>query len=181
MGIIDLWMPILVSAVVVYIASSVIWAVLKYHNNDFKKTDDEESVRAALSGNKPGFYVLPFCLDPADLKNPDVKQKYVDGPLAYITVLPNGVPAMGKRLISMFLYFVVISILCAYVVSRTLPPDAEYLTVFRVAGTVAFIANSFALVPESIFFERPWSMTFKNFIDALVYGLLTGGVFGWLV
>jgi hypothetical protein len=88
---------------------------------------------------------------------------------------------MGPKLIGMFAFFLLISVLCAYVVSRTLGPDASYLSVFRVAGTVAFIANSVALIPESIWFERPWSMTIKNFIDALIYSLLTGGIFGWLV
>jgi hypothetical protein len=81
----------------------------------------------------------------------------------------------------MFVYFLAVGVLCAYFVSRTLAPDADYLSVFGVAGSVAFIANSFALVAESIFFERPWSMTLKNFIDAFIYGLLTGGVLGWLV
>ena len=81
----------------------------------------------------------------------------------------------------MIVYFIVVGIVCAYFVSRTLAPDADYLAVFRVAGTVAFIANSFAVVPESIWFGRPWSITIKTFIDALIYSLLTGGVFGWLV
>jgi hypothetical protein len=181
MGIIDLWLPILVSAGVCFVISALMWAALKYHESDYKKTSDEESVRSALKGNKPGFYLLPFYTDQAELKKPEVKQKYVDGPLAYITMLPNGVPAMGPRLISMFVFFVVIGVLCAYFVSRTLAPEADYLAVFRIAGTVAFIANSLALVPESIWFGRPWSMTIKSFIDALIYGLLTGGVFGWLV
>ena len=181
MGIFDLWLPILVSAVVCWIASAIIWTVLKYHNSDYKKTGDEETVRAALKGNAPGFYLLPFCLDQAELKNPDVKQKYDDGPLAYITMLPNGMPAMAPKLISMLVYFALVGVLCAYMVTRTLPADPSYLSVFRVAGTVAFIANSVAVVPESIWFGRPWIMTVKNFADALVYGLLTGGVFGWLV
>lgn len=180
MGIIDLWLPIVVSAVVVFIASSLIWAVLKYHNRDYQKTGDEEGVRAALKGSKPGFYVLPYCLDPGELKNPEVKQKFVDGPLAYITVTPNGVPPMGPKLIGMFVYFLFVGVLCAYFVSFAVAPGADYLAVFRVASTVAFIANSVALIPESIWFSRPWSMTVKNFIDALIYGLLTGGVFGWL-
>jgi hypothetical protein len=72
-------------------------------------------------------------------------------------------------------------VLSAYVVTRTLAPDAEYLAIFRIAGTVAFIANGIAVIPESIWFGRPWTMTAKNLLDALIYGLLTGGVFGWLV
>ena len=181
MGIIDLWLPILVSAVICWVASALIWTALKYHNSDYKKTGDEDAVRAALRGNAPGYYLLPYCLDQKELKNPEVKQKYEDGPLAYITMLPNGVPAMGSKLVSMLVYFLLIGVLCAYLVTRTLPADADYLSVFRVAGFVAFVANSFAVIPESIWFGRPWSISVKNAIDALIYGLLTGGVFGWLV
>lgn len=180
MAIISLWLPILVSAVVCFLASSVMWAVLKYHNSDYKQTADEEAVRAALKGNAPGFYLLPYCVDQAELAKPEVRQKYDEGPLAYITVTPNGVPPMGPKLILMFVYFVAVSVLSAYFVTFSVGPEADYLHVFRVAGTVAFIANSFALVPESIWFSRPWSMTVKNFIDGVVYSLLTGGVFGWL-
>ncbi len=180
MSIIDLWLPILVSTVICFFASSAIWVVLKWHNRDYNKTDDEESVRAALSGAKPGFYVLPYCIDFADMAKPEMQQKYTDGPIAYITVIRNGVPAMGANMANMAIYFLVVSVLCAYMVSRTMAPDADYLAIFRIAGTVAFIANGFAVIPESIWFGRPWSMTAKNLVDALVYGLLTGGVFGWL-
>ena len=181
MGIVDLWLPILASAAACWVMSAIIWTALKYHNSDYRKTADEDAVRAALKGNEPGYYLLPYCLDPGELKNPEVKQKYDEGPLAYITVLPNGVPGMGGKLVGMVIYFVIIGVMCAYFVTRTLAPEADYLAVFRVAGTVAFVANSFAIVPESIWFGRPWSITIKNFIDALIYGLLTGGIFGWLV
>jgi len=180
MSIIDLWLPILVSAVVAFIASAVIWMVFKWHNRDYRKATDEEAVRAALKGAEPGFYVLPYCLDPAEFKDPEVQQKFKDGPLGYITIVPSGMPQMGPKLIGMFVFFLLVGVLCAYFVSRTMAPDADYLAVFRVAGTVAFIANSIALIPESIWFGRPWVVTAKNVLDALIYGLLTGGVFGWL-
>ena len=180
MSIVDLWLPILVSTVVVFVASAVIWMVFKWHNTDYKKAADEERVREALSGAEAGFYVLPYCLDPAEFKDPAVQQKFKDGPLGYITIVPSGLPQMGPKLISMFVYFLVVGMLCAYFVSRTVAPDADYLAVFRVAGTVAFVANGIALIPESIWFGRPWPMTAKNLLDALIYGLLTGGVFGWL-
>ena len=179
MSILDLWLPILVSSVVVFIASAIIWTVFKWHNRDYLKAADEEAVRGALQGAEPGFYVLPYCLDPAEFKDPVVQQKFKDGPLGYITIVPSGLPQMGPKLVSMYLYFVLVSVLCAYFVSRA-TPDGDYLAVFRVAGTVAFIANGIALIPESIWFGRPWSMTIKNTVDALIYGLLTGGVFGWL-
>jgi len=181
MGIIELWFPILVSAVICWIMSALIWAALKYHNSDYKQIADEEAARAALKGNKPGYYLLPYCLDQAELKKPEVKQKYDEGPLAYITMLPNGVPPMGPKMIGMVLYFLAVGVLCAYFVTFAVAPGADYLAVFRVASTVAFLANSVALIPESIWFGRPWGMTVKTFVDALIYGLLTGGVFGWLV
>ena len=71
MGIIDLWLPIVVSAAACWVMSAIIWTALKYHNSDYKKAADEDSVRAALKGNAPGYYLLPYCLDPGDLKNPD--------------------------------------------------------------------------------------------------------------
>ena len=115
------------------------------------------------------------------MKDPEKREKFEEGPIAYITMQPNGIPGMGGNLAMQLGYYVIVGILCAYFVSRTVASEADYLAVFRVAGAVAFIANSFALIPESIWFGRPWSMTLKNFGDALIYGLLTGGVFGWLV
>lgn len=180
MSIVSLWLPIIVSAVVVFVASAIVWMVLKWHNSDFLRTGDEERARAALHGLKPGFYVLPYCMDPAEYKNPEMQEKFKTGPLGYITIMPNGLPRMSGKLIGIFLFFLAVSVLCAYVVSRTLTADAEYLEVFRIAGTVAFIANGIAVIPDSIWFGRPWSITAKNLLDALIYGLLTGGVFGWL-
>ena len=181
MGILDLWLPILAATAAMYVASTLIWTLLKWHNGDYHQLGNEEAAREALRGNDPGFYVLPYCIDMKELGKPEVKQKYDEGPIAYITMLPNGMPAMGGKMVMMFVYFLLVAVLCAYMVTRTLAPDADYLAVFRVAGTVAFIANCVALVPESIWFERPWTMTAKNCLDALIYALLTGGMFGWLV
>lgn len=180
MSILDLWMPILASAVVMWIASALIWTVLPWHKSDYQKTSNEEGVRAALQGLSPGFYNVPHCTSAADFKDPSMQQKFNDGPQAFITVLPNGLPSMGKNMVLMIGYFIFVGILCAYFVSRTVAPDAEYMAVFRVAGCVAWIANGIAHIPESIWFGRPYSSTLKSLFDALIYGLLAGGVFGWL-
>jgi hypothetical protein len=103
MGILDLWLPILISTAVSWAMSAVIWVALKYHNTDYKKLKDEDAASAGLRGHAPGYYLLPHCLDPADMQDPNVKQKFADGPIAYITMLPNSVPAMGPRMISMIL------------------------------------------------------------------------------
>ena len=180
MGILDLWVPILVSAVIVFVMSALIWTVLRWHKNDFSKLGDEEAARAALKGASPGFYLMPYHLDPAELKDEAVAQKYIDGPQGYITIVPNGMPAMGSKLVLSFLNNVLVAVLCAYVLSRTTAADASYLQVFRVTGTTAFIAYGIAYIQESIWFGRPWMVTGKNMLDALLYGMLTGGVFGWL-
>ena len=180
MGITALWMPILASAVLVFILSALVWTVLPWHKKDFKKTGNEESVRSTLSGNSPGLYMLPFCTDPADLKNPETAKKFVDGPQAYITVIANGMPQMGPKLAMSFLYNLFVGVLCAYFVSRTAAADADYLAIFRIAGATAFVAYGIAYIQDSIWFGRPWSLTAKSLFDALLYSLLTGGAFGWL-
>ncbi len=180
MTIISLWLPIIASAVVVFIGGSVVWMAMPWHKTEWKKTPDEEAVRAALKGTEPGMYTVPNCKDMAAMKEPEMQQKFVEGPQAFITVVPSAMPAMGGKLVMMFVYNLVVAIVCAYFVSRTLAPGADYLAVFRVAGAVAFVAYGMAYVQESIWFGRKWSSTAMSFLDALIYAVLTGGVFGWL-
>ena len=180
MTIMSLWLPIIVSTVVAFIAGAVIWMAMPWHKKDWNKTPDEEALRAALKGCAPGMYTVPNVRDQADFKKPDVQQKFVDGPQAFIAVVPSGMPKMGGKLISMFIYNLLVAIICAYMVSRTLPPGADYLAVFRVSGTIAFIAYGMAYIQDSIWFGRQWSLTATTFFDALIYAVLTGGIFGWL-
>lgn len=180
MTIMSLWLPIIVSAAVIFIAGAVIWMGMPWHKKEWQKTPDEEAVRSALRGCQPGIYTVPNCTDQSQFKNPDMQQKFIDGPQAFITVVPSGLPKMGGKLVTMFGYNLVVAIVCAYVVSRTLAPGADYLAIFRISGTVAFIAYGMAYVQESIWFGRQWSSTAMTFLDALIYALLTGGIFGWL-
>lgn len=180
MTIMTLWLPIIATAVVVFFAGSVIWMAMPWHKGEWHKTPDEEAVRAALKGCPPGMYTVPNCNDKAEFNNPDMQKKFLDGPQAYITVVPSGLPKMGGKLVMMFGYNLVVAIVCAYMVSRTLAPGADYLAVFRISGTVAFIAYGMAYVQESVWFGRQWSSTLKTFLDALIYAVLTGGIFGWL-
>ena len=180
MTIMTLWQPILATTVITFIAGSVIWMFMPWHKSDWRKTSDEEAVRAALKSTPPGMYTVPNCPDPAQFKEPDMQKKLIDGPQAFITVIPSGLPTMGSKLAMMFAYNLLVAVICAYIVSRTLAPGADYLAIFRIAGTIAFIAYSMAYVQESIWFGRRWSLTVKTFLDALIYAVLTGGVFGWL-
>jgi hypothetical protein len=180
MQILAFWLPILVSAVVLFFASAAIWMAFKWHDSDFRKAGNEDAVRAALSGSAPGVLMLPYCKDPEELKDPDLQKKYIDGPQAYITVVPNGLPTMGGKFLRTIAYYIFVGALCAYFLVMTGSQDAEYLVIFRITCTVAWIAYGIAYIQDSIWFGRPWSITIKNLLDALIYGLLTGGVFGWL-
>lgn len=180
MTIMTLWMPILVSAIVAFMAGSVIWMFMPWHKTDWSKAPDEEAVREALQGTAAGMYTVPNCPDQAQFKEPEMQKKFIEGPQAFITVVPSGLPNMGPKLVMMFGYNLLVAVVCAYFVSRTLAPGADYLAVFRVAGAVAFVAYGMAYIQESVWFGRSWSATAKTFLDALIYGVLTGGVFGWL-
>lgn len=182
MSLMSLWIPILVSAVVVFIASSVIHMVLGYHRTDFRRVPDEDAARAALRplNIPPGDYFMPHSSGGADMKSPAFLEKVNSGPNVVFTVLPPGMINMGKLLGQWFAYCVVVALFAGYVASRTLAPGAPYLTVFRVTGTVAFAGHALALWQAAIWYRKSTTTTTKATFDGLIYALLTGGVFGWL-
>ena len=89
-------------------------------------------------------------------------------------------PGHGPRVALSFVYYLVIGVMVAYVASRTLAPEADYVAVFQLTGTVAWLAYGTGIIPDAVWFGRPWSAVVKHLIDALAYGLLTAGVFSWL-
>ena len=87
---------------------------------------------------------------------------------------------MGTSLVQWFVYSVLVSIFTAYLTGRTRAPGTEYLEVFRVAGTIAFVGYSLAQFQNAIWKGETWGVTLKHIFDGLIYGLLTAGTFGWL-
>lgn len=181
-GLAALWLPILLSAVIVFIASSIIHMVLGYHKGDFKGMPGEESVLEAMrkAGVGPGDYSFPRAESMAQLREPAMAEKFERGPVGVMTVHPSGPPAMGGSLMLWFLFGLAVSIMAAYLSGRTQAPGADYVQVFRISSTVAFLAYAGSEPVSSIWYKRKWSTTVKNMFDGLVYALLTGGVFGWL-
>lgn len=178
----SLWLPILLSAVFVFILSSLIHMVFKWHNSDYRALPGEEEVRAALlkANPAPGQYVLPHCLDPKDMEKEEVRQKFLEGPVGLIYLQAKGLPRIGGSLVLWFIFNVVLGVFVAYLLSRTLSAGTPYLQVFRVAGTVTFLAHAAGAVPNAIFMGKPWRVVLKEGLDALLYALLVGGTFGWL-
>lgn len=177
-----LWLPILVATVLVFIASSVIWMALPYHKSDTRKLPDEGAALEPLATQDlaPGAYRFPWADDMKAMKEPAFIEKLSRGPVGFLTILPKGEFPMGKTLTQWAIYCLAIGVLVAYVTGRTLAPDAHYLEVFRVAGTVAFLAYSGGHLPDAIWWGKPFANAWKEVADGLIYGLLTAGAFGWL-
>jgi hypothetical protein len=178
----SLWLPIVLSAVGVFVMSSIIHMVLKYHQSDYQAMPGEDNVLAAMRGEsvKPGYYYLPHCVDMKQLAEPEMKDKFEKGPVVFATVMPNGVPAMGKSLGLWFAFCLVVGIFVAYLCGRVFGPGTDYMTVFRYAGTVAFLGYAGSIATESIWKGQPWGTSIKHIFDGLLYSLVTAGFFGWL-
>jgi hypothetical protein len=176
-----LWAPIVLSAVIVFVASSIMHMLLPYHQSDYQRLPDEDKLLAALraAGLKRGLYLFPYCSH-KDMKSPAMQEKFKQGPVGMITVRPSGPVNMGTYMGMWFVYCLVIGFFTAYLTAHTLAPGADYLVVFRVAGTAAFMAYGLGNLSNGIWKGQPWGMTTKEVIDGLVYGLLSAGTFGWL-
>jgi hypothetical protein len=178
----SLWLPILLSAVLVFITSSIVHMVLKYHHRDYTKLPNEDAVRAAIrSGNlAPAQYIIPYCSSPKDMQTPEMKQKWSEGPVAVVNLMRPGVPAMGKSLAQWFAFTLIVSLIIAYVAYHRLPAGARYMDVFRTVAPVGFLAYAAGQFPASIWMGKPWKIAWKEAFDGLLYGLVTAGTFGWL-
>jgi len=181
-GLQALWLPILLSSIVVFVASSIIHMVLPWHKSDYSRVPDEDKLMDALRplAVPPGDYMVPRPSGMQEMRSPEFAAKMQKGPVLMLTVMPNGHVPMGKNLILWFLFSLVVGIFAAYVAGRALPVDAEYLRVFQLTGATAFIAYAMALWEMSIWYRRGLDITIKATVDGLIYALLTAGMFGWL-
>ena len=176
-----LWLPIVLAAVIVFIASSILHMVLPYHRSDYKKLPGEEKVGTAIreAGVRPGLYMFPHTTH-AEMKSAETAEKFKRGPVGTLNVQPSGPINMGKFMGLWFVYCLIVSYFTAYATGITLAAGTNYLVVFRVAGTVAFMTYGLSQLANGIWKGEPWSMVIKEVIDGLIYGLLTAGTFGWL-
>jgi len=177
-----LWLPVLLSAVLVFLTSFLIHMVLRYHSSDYTPLPNEEAVRTAIrSGNPaPAQYIIPYCANPKDMAAPDMQRKFVEGPVAVLNLKRPGPPTMGPSLVQWFVFTLVVSFFVAYIACHTLQPGTEYLAVFRVVGAVGFLAYAAGQLPAAIWMGKPWRVAWKEAFDGLLYGLMTAGTFGWL-
>lgn len=182
-ALLSLWLPILLSAVVVFVISSLIHMVFKWHAADYGTFSNEDAVRDAIraANPAPGRYVFPLCKEMKDMASESMQKKYREGPVGHVTLLPNAQPNMGKYLGLWFLWSLAIAAVAAFLVARVYGLDATPVRgAAKLAGAVTFIAHGFGTVTESIWMGRPWSSSAKHLLDAALYAVGTWAVFFWL-
>ncbi len=176
----SLWLPVLVSAVIVFFASFLAWMVLPHHKPDWKTLPDEgrfvDLVRSF--GLSPGIYLFPFCT-PKDMEDEEKRKRWEAGPHG-VMLVAGGRPNFGRNLAIVFLFFVVVAFFAAYVGSLALPAGATYHEVFRLISTVAIGFFALGMIPNAVFYGRTLRAVAMDILDGFVYALLMAGVFGWL-
>lgn len=179
--VLSLFVPIALSAVFVFIASSIIHMATPWHKNDLKKFPNEDAVTDALRplNLQIGNYGIPKADSMKEMNSPEFQARLKAGPVAFVTVRPTEF-SMGSTLVLWFIFSLVVSIFAGYIAGVAFGPGTEYLRIMQVAGCVAFTGYGLAQAHESIWWGRNWSWTLRNMADSLLYGLLTGGTFGWL-
>lgn len=177
----DLLLPIVLSAVGVFIVSSLVHMVFQYHTHDFGKIPDEEKALDAIrgAGVPPGAYRFPFATTMKEMGTPEMKAKFERGPVGMLHVMPPGGCGMGASLAQWFALSLVISVVIAYLAGLALAPGAAGKDVFRFVATAGFLGWSLMPVTDSIWKGMPWSVSLKFAFDGLLYALATGAVFAW--
>ena len=101
----SLWLPILISAVLVFVASFVIHMFIG-HAADYGRAPSEDAVMDALRGFSipPGDY--GSCPGRLGARDPAFVAKHKKGPVLMMTVFPAGNLGMGKQLAAWFVYCV---------------------------------------------------------------------------
>jgi hypothetical protein len=178
----ELWLPILLSAVAVFVVSSIIHMAVPIHKGDWKKLPSEESLLAAIRAQNvpPGMYMFPHCGSMKDMGSPETLERFRQGPVGYAVLRPSGAPAMGKALVQWFLYSVLISVFVAYLGTLSLDRGAGCSKVFQVTGTAGILAYGVNCISDSIWKSVPWGVSLKFVFDGVLYGLATGAVFCWM-
>lgn len=173
-----LWLPILVCSVVLQIASTLAWIVSPHHKPDFIKHPEEEKLMELIRSSTPNAgqqYVFPYA-EPSEMKDEAVVARYKAGPWGLLNVWP-GQPNMGGNIFKTFVFFVVTTFFIAYLTQLALDPGEGFSKVFQIAGTAGILAYCFAPTANDIWFAKPRRAVLMNWIDGIIYGLLTGVIF----
>lgn len=177
-----LWLPILASAIAVFVLSALLHMLFTYHNSDYKPFANEDEIRAAITkgGATAGQYILPYCADMKKMGEPAMVQKLKEGPDGFVLLRAPGAMTMGPALGQWFVLTLVISCLTASIAGFTIAPGTAHMAVFHIVATVAFLGYAGSQAQESIWRCVPWSSVLKTIGDGVIYAVATGAVFAWM-
>jgi hypothetical protein len=178
----QLWLPILVSSVLIFVASSLIHMVIRWHKADYRRLANEDAVRAAIRAGAPeaGIYVLPFCSEMKDANDPAMVQKFVEGPNGMITLRAPGMPGAGGMLLQWFLFVAFVNTAAAALALYAFGITAGTDDAGFLIGIVSFLVYAGACLPEGIWMGRPWMVVLRHGIDGTIYAAISAATFCWL-
>ena len=177
-----LWLPILLSAVVVFIASAILHMILPWHKGDCRQLPDEPKVLDALrsAGVTPGrAYRFPYCTM-KEMKSPETTEKFKRGPVGTLTILASGPPAMGKYLGLWFGFCILTSVIVGCFASMGHGPHTEHHELFHFIFVTSFLAYGYGQLVDSIWKGQTWGVTLKHVFDGFIYALVTAETFSLL-
>ena len=174
-----LWLPIILSAAAVWIASALCWMALPHHKKDHIALPNEDAFSASLRAMNipPGNYIFPNCSGRSH-KDPAFQERWKQGPNGLLGIWRE--VNMGRNMILTFLVYLVISIFIAYLGWVVLVPGADASQVFQALGTAGVLAYCFSHIPNAIWFNAYPRAILMNILDGIAFGLITGGIFTWL-
>jgi hypothetical protein len=148
----ELWWPIPLSAVFVFVVSSIFHMVIPIHKGDCGKLPGEEKILAEMraQGVRPGSYMFPCAASMKDMGSPVMIEKCKLGPVGFLSVIPSGPIAMGKNLMLWFLYSILIGVVVAHVAAVGLHRGAGFAPVFHLTGAAAILGCAMGALPDSI-------------------------------
>ena len=178
----QLLLPALVSAVLVFLVSSLIHMLTPWHAGDFARLPNEDAVLTALRplNIAPGEYAAPRSSSMKEMGTEEFKAKYRRGPVVMLNVLPNVSGGMGQQLGLWFVYAAVVALFAGYITSRAVGAGTSPAVVFKFVAAIAAAAYSIGLWQMTIWYRRPWITTIKSTIDGVLYGCLTAAAFALL-
>jgi len=177
-----LWLPILVTAVSVFVASSLIHMVFKWHNSDYRKLSNEDAVLAAIRAGspEPGQYVLPHCADMKEIQTEAMQKKFREGPVGFMTLKKAGSPAIGGALVKWFIFNLVVAVIVGAIALRLYGLQADPHRAGHVVGVISLLTYAGSSVQAGIWMGKPWGSVAKDMLDGLIYATVSALSFMFL-
>ena len=178
----QLWLPILATAIFVFVASSLIHMVLQWHKSDYKQLANEDAVGAALRAGSPapGQYVIPFCRSMKDKGNEDMQKKFRDGPVGFITLKAPGPMSMGGPLFKWFLFNIAVAAFAAMLVAQAFGLTAPPRMAGHLVGMISLATYIGGSIQNGIWMGKAWRSVAIDLLDAVIYGTISAFTFMWL-